>query len=358
MWTLLFTNGQCMGLERLTPGEGSGAVKLKRISAVLRVLLLCLVVVMLGACGDNGGGNIIDNVFSGGDNGPEPLDENYEREPPPLNLAQMGDNQISNEMEGRWAMLDFTNISRGYVGAQATGSSKAIFTVTKEGEVVKYVMNAEGKDQFFPLSEGDGVYTFNVYLHNGTEDPNAYLPVLESTAEVALDNGFSPFLVNSAIVDYNADSTVVSLSYEIAWHAETKLQVVQAVYEWVKDNITYDTALARSTSGPSNYVPNLEDIISKKTGICYDYAVLVAAMLRANDIPCMLIKGNVDTGAEDTVYHAWNLIWLEERGWIAVEVPATAEAWNQVDLTFAASLGSNITEFVGSGEKYVEMSRH
>ena len=80
----------------------------------------------------------------------------------------------------------------------------------------------------------------------------------------------------------------------------------------------------------------------------YDYASLAAAMLRSQGIPTKLIIGWVQSGGSE-VYHAWNMIWLEETGWITVEIKAPAHAWQRIDLTFAAA-GQGA--FAGDGNGY------
>ena len=64
-----------------------------------------------------------------------------------------------------------------------------------------------------------------------------------------------------------------------------------------------------------------------------DYASLAAAMMRSVGIPCKLLTGYV---GDDQIYHAWNCIYLRNRGWIAVEIKANASTWNRIDTTFAA----------------------
>ena len=82
----------------------------------------------------------------------------------------------------------------------------------------------------------------------------------------------------------------------------------------------------------SGYLPDPDSTLESKTGICFDYASLAAAMLRSQEIPCKLITGYVDE-----IYHAWNMIYFEEYGWITVEISAPSQAWTRVDITFAST---------------------
>jgi hypothetical protein len=40
---------------------------------------------------------------------------------------------------------------------------------------------------------------------------------------------------------------------------------------------------------------------------------------------------------ENAIYHAWNRIYIQNQGWITVEIKAPGNGWKRVDITFAAS---------------------
>lgn len=66
-----------------------------------------------------------------------------------------------------------------------------------------------------------------------------------------------------------------------------------------------------------DYVPKADMILSAKSGICYDYSVLLASMLRSQGIPSRLIKGYTSW---TSVYYAWNEIYLEASDeWVVVD---------------------------------------
>ena len=100
----------------------------------------------------------------------------------------------------------------------------------------------------------------------------------------------------------------------------------------------------------TGYLPDPDETLSTKKGICYDYAALAAAMLRSQGIPTKLITGYVSSGGSE-LYHAWNMIWLEESGWITVEIRAPRHEWQRIDLTFAAAGQSAL---VGDGKGYAD----
>ena len=54
-------------------------------------------------------------------------------------------------------------------------------------------------------------------------------------------------------------------------------------------------------------------------------------MLRSQGIPAKVITGYVSDGA---VYHAWNMIYLKESGWITVEIKAPANELSLIHIFF------------------------
>lgn len=39
----------------------------------------------------------------------------------------------------------------------------------------------------------------------------------------------------------------------------------------------------------------------------------------------------------DGVYHAWNEIYLKDKGWITVKIKTKGNTWKHVDITFASN---------------------
>ncbi len=73
-------------------------------------------------------------------------------------------------------------------------------------------------------------------------------------------------------------------------------------------------------------------------------------MLRSRGIPCKIIFGYV---APNDIYHAWNMFYTEETGWVTVSFKANGKAWNRIDLTFSASGESDA--FIAEGSNYTDL---
>ena len=51
------------------------------------------------------------------------------------------------------------------------------------------------------------------------------------------------------------------------------------------------------------YLPDVDDVLASQTGICFDYAAVMASMLRCERIPTRL-----EVGYMGDVYHAWMML--------------------------------------------------
>lgn len=239
--------------------------------------------------------------------------------------------------------IDTSHVSQGYVAASATGDSRLKLQVICGDVKYNYDLPNDGTPQCYVLQSGSGTYTFRV-MQNTTEDK--YAELYSTSADVQLESEFAPFLRPSQMVSYTADSQCVAKAAELAAQASTASGVVANIYAYIQNNIRYDTQKAETVQ--AGYLPDPDETLQTGKGICYDYASLAAAMLRSQGIPTKLITGYVQPG---DLYHAWNMIWLEETGWITVKIEAPANSWERIDLTFAAGASAAYT---GDGTGYTD----
>ena len=71
------------------------------------------------------------------------------------------------------------------------------------------------------------------------------------------------------------------------------------------DGGTGDDQLIGGT-GDDTYV--VDEVLAEGKGICFDYAALLAVMLRSEGIPTKVLIGTV---TPENLYHAWNSVYLE-----------------------------------------------
>lgn len=240
-------------------------------------------------------------------------------------------------------LIDTSCVSKGYVAVSAVSDKRLKFQVVYGDTKYNYDLPGDGSPQSYVLQSGNGEYSFRV-MQNTTADK--YAQLYATTVQVTLDDELTPFLRPNQMVSYDAGSACVQKAAELAAQAQSEVGAVANIYAYIRDNIDYDRQKAATVQ--SGYLPDPDDTFETGKGICYDYASLAAAMLRSQGIPTKLITGYVAPG---DLYHAWNMIWLEETGWITVTIEAPANAWERIDLTFAAGASA---QFAGDGTSYTD----
>lgn len=163
-----------------------------------------------------------------------------------------------------------------------------------------YDLPGDGTPVVYPLQSGNGQYNVRV-MQNTTE--NKYMELFSAQADVVLDSEFEPFLRPSQRVAYSVDSACVLLASDISAQAADAAAVVSSVYEYIQSNVDYDYDKAQNIvdNNVTGYLPDPDETLSTKKGICYDYAALAAAMLRSQGIPTKLITGYVSSGGSRAV---------------------------------------------------------
>ena len=253
------------------------------------------------------------------------------------------------------ATLDTSNVSSGY------------FMVHFDGTVSRHVVRVEhssaqqpcdffmrpGSWQTIPLTHGNGVYTVTLLEHR---EGGMFAVLLTTTIDVSISNHLLPFLYPNIFVNFTPQTRAVHEAERLAEGAYSELDVVQAVYDFIIANISYDHEFAEGvTAGTiTEYIPDLDDILRRGYGVCFDYAAVMAAMLRAQNIPTRLEIGFVTGGT----FHAWVTIHTEEHGWVGVAQFAQGANWTLMDPTFsAAGHSEGLRQFIGDGSNYQTVFR-
>ncbi|MBR6051243.1 MAG: hypothetical protein IKP68_08595 [Clostridia bacterium] len=95
---------------------------------------------------------------------------------------------------------------------------------------------------------------------------------------------------------------------EICSDATTDKESIFAAYNWILNNLTYDDDYK-----PTYQCFNVKRTLSLKSGICYDFANLFAAICRSQGVPCYCLNGY----RRDNVnyQHAWNRVFFDGVWW-------------------------------------------
>ena len=207
-----------------------------------------------------------------------------------------------------------------------------------------YDLNAGGSYEVFPFSDGDGTYKVGVYENiYGTKYATAY----STSLYVTLADQFAPFLRPNQYVNFSPDSQTVAKAAELCLGLTNELDKVSVIYNYIITNFTYDKELAATVQ--SGYLPVLDSILANKKGICFDYAALMTAMLRCQDVPTKLV-----VGYSGSAYHAWINTYIDGQGWVNGVIYFDGQQWKLMDPTYASSSNSSaaIMQYINNTSNY------
>lgn len=228
------------------------------------------------------------------------------------------------------AAIDASNLAEGYLLVKYTGGKdvKIKVQITRDGGTTyTYNLDNKGAAEIFSLTEGDGDYTVKVYENTtGAKYAQAY----STTVTMKLRSQFLPFLYPNQFVSYTEGSAVVKKAAELTKSDTTDLARIQRIYDFVTQSFSYDYELAKTVQ--SGYLPDVDKVLAAKKGICFDYAAVMAAMLRSRNIPCKLVVGYAGT-----IYHAWIDVYIEGVGWVDKVIYFDGVTWTLMDPTFVSS---------------------
>ena len=240
------------------------------------------------------------------------------------------------------ATIDTSNSAKGYIMADYHGTNEKVKLQIKGPDGVTYSYNMHGGYEVFPLTAGNGTYTIGVYENiSGTK----YSTALSCSIDVTITNEFGPYLYPNQYVNFTDSSLPIGKAVELAYTANNDLEVVENVYNYMIRNFTYDYDKAATVK--SGYLPVVDEVYKSNTGICFDYAAVMATMLRSQNIPTRLEVGYV--GEE---YHAWISTYIKEVGWVNGIIEFDGSAWNLMDPTFA-STSKSPKDFITENSKYL-----
>ena len=265
---------------------------------------------------------------------PETMDSSLEvqaiaEEPPmPVSVVLRPEAPGLPEERCEEAVIDYSHTENGYVMVHYFAETEQRLKVLVKGPSTTYAYNLPVDEwTTFPLSDGNGAYTVGIYSN---VTGNKYAVVLTAQITAEMNDEFAPFLRPNQYVDYTFASETVAMGANLCVGLEHPLEKVAAVYDHVIHHFTYDYEKAKTVT--SGYLPKLDEVLAAQTGICFDYAALMTAMLRSQEVPCKLVVGYAGS-----VYHAWISVWTEENGWIDGAIFFDGNTWMRMDPTFASS---------------------
>ncbi len=251
-----------------------------------------------------------------------------------------GEKTLGNES----VTIDISNVQNGYYYVTYLGSNPKVKLQVTGPDRIKYTYNLTNRPTCLPVSGGNGAYELSLFENISGDQ---YATAFKGSFEAALENEFLPFLYPNMYVNFSERSQAVILASSLAEDATCDLEVVSRIYHYVTANITYDTEEAETVA--YNYLPDIDEVLETKKGICFDYAALLAGMLRSQSIPTRL-----QIGYAGSAYHAWISTYIEDIGWIDGMIRFDGQSWSLMDPTFAANQSSSesLKKFIGDGSNY------
>ena len=191
--------------------------------------------------------------------------------------------------------------------------------VQKSDKKIYYNLNNDGIIENFPLQYGNGEYKISL-LENTTGSKYKYIS--SKSVSLALEDQTDVYLGSIQNINWNKDMAAIIKAKELTAGLKNDQEKVKAIYNYIVNNVRYDYNKLKTLK--TDYVPNIDSTLKSNTGICYDFASTLAAMLRSVGIPAKLVKGYSKTA---TGYHAWNEVYNSE-----------TNKWEIIDATYDSQM--------------------
>ena len=263
------------------------------------------------------------------------------RDNEPVVLTGSADGTVTYGNES--VTIDASHTQNGYLMISYTGQNPKVKLQITGVDDITYTYNLHGDGyETFPLTAGSGTYQIGIFENiEGT----SYATLFTQSIDAQLENEFDPYLYANQYVNFNANSKAVAEAKKISSSAGDDLEVIQNVYNYMISNFTYDYDKAATVQ--SGYLPDVDEVFEQKTGICFDYAAVMATMLRCERIPTRL-----EVGYAGDIYHAWISTYIHDKGWVNGIIEFDGKDWKLMDPTFA-STSSDPKDFVTEADDYV-----
>nr|WP_238701651.1 transglutaminase family protein [Mariprofundus erugo] len=123
------------------------------------------------------------------------------------------------------------------------------------------------------------------------------------------------YLESSHYIDWLSPS-VLAKAIELADGNTCKETIAKACFEFVRDEIKHSSDFHLN---PITCIAS--DVLKHGTGYCYAKSHLLAALLRANDIPAGLCyqRLTIDNNEPPYCLHGLNAVWLDHYGWYRID---------------------------------------
>ena len=133
-----------------------------------------------------------------------------------------------------------------------------------------------------------------------------------NTGETKFDTGpIADYLTADAVIQSDHPE-IIATAKSIITDGSSELEKIQALFEWVRDEISHSADADR----PEVTCSSIE-VLQLRTGACYAKSHLLAALLRSQDIPCGFCYQTFEADGVSDLVHGLNGVFLSEtKTWI------------------------------------------
>lgn len=164
-------------------------------------------------------------------------------------------------------------------------------------------------DTALNLQLGAGEYT--IWAGDNSQSFDGSIRFLVENREMA-DNRYT---TASCYVDCD-NPEVAELAQSLAPSSLDDRQKLNNIHDWITHNISYDCAAYKSGD---NTLIKASQVLKSRTGMCREYAFLLAALCRDAGLPARVVYGNAVSGAgSGQDLHAWNEVKINGE-WLMVD---------------------------------------
>lgn len=123
------------------------------------------------------------------------------------------------------------------------------------------------------------------------------------------------FLDSTEVVDW-FHQDVRAQAWLLAAGKSDPVEIARRCFEWVRDEVEHSIDFGRS-----EVACKASDVLAHRTGLCYAKSHLLAALLRANNIPAGFCyqRLSIDGDGAPFSLHGLNAVWLPEHGWYRID---------------------------------------
>lgn len=250
--------------------------------------------------------------------------------------------------------FDLSNSQNGYTMVKYTGDNPKVKVRIQNPHTNNlYTYDLHNGYNIFPLTGGNGTYTFMAYENiSGTK----YSQLFSQKQDIQIKNDYISYLYPNQYVSFDEHTKAVDLAQDIVQNANTDLEAVNSIYEYVIHHISYDEkkATLAKEGQLSGYIPDVDKVLEDQTGICFDYSAVMATMLRTQNIPTRMEIGYVSI-EDETLYHAWISVYIHDIGWIDDLIHFDGKNWSMMDPTLISDShnSSQIRSLIKNKENYI-----